>query len=644
MKNLFIFVLLVLTPTINPASLSEMITGFDQLPLSENSKEVCSEENINNITLLSEFVDTLLINGKAPIYDKYAKQYLHPISQEFIESPSYRASIRIQFKKSGTYEFKIDNNIIESYFEFKNFHKGKTYTLSVYKDNRLIASTPITFTFLPIIEINGTYFNTSDFLPGSIRVNDPDKAGKDTLIYASYRYRGATASTKKKKSYAIKLTNASGESIDQSFLNMRSDNYWILDAMAIDVARMRNRVSTDLWNDYSTKPYYFENEPQAINGTRGRFVEVILNGEYAGIYCMTERLDRKQLKLKKIQKEETSQALPILRGVLYKSSQWSYSVMMGLDASNRNYPYTLPIMYNNQKDTWDNWEMQYPDVNDGEPIDWKPLYDAISLVAAEKNLRIFRSSIDTYFDLPVFLDYYLLIELLFATDNNGKNMFIHNYNILSSPKMSVSPWDLDGTWGRRWDGSTNIVENASLDLKTYLWTYSNGEHALYKRLAEFNINNWNQKLANRYAELRHSYFNKDSLFRRFTNYHNLFLQSNAEQREINRWNGSDGIYMNFDTEMDYIKTWINNRLITLDRIYKYNPTGIIIPANNYEHDSSIKGDYGKIIVHSNETHHINIIPLNGTNIKRLEIKEGITEIHNIMPGLYIVNGKKILVK
>lgn len=43
---------------------------------------------------------------------------------------------------------------------------------------------------------------------------------------------------------------------------MRSDNNWILDAMAVDRARMRNRVSTDLWLAFSTKPYHAAYTPK----------------------------------------------------------------------------------------------------------------------------------------------------------------------------------------------------------------------------------------------------------------------------------------------------------------------------------------------------------------------------------------------
>ena len=94
--------------------------------------------------------------------------------------------------------------------------------------------------------------------------------------------------------------------------------------MAVDPACMRNRVATDIWNDFSTAPYYKDREKKVRTGTRGRFVEVFLNGRYYGIYCMTEKMDRKQLKLKKFKSAaESTSGSDEVHGLLYKSSQWS---------------------------------------------------------------------------------------------------------------------------------------------------------------------------------------------------------------------------------------------------------------------------------------------------------------------------------
>jgi hypothetical protein len=56
----------------------------------------------------------------------------------------------------------------------------------------------------------------------------------------------------------------------------------------------------------------------------------------------------------------------------------------------------------------------------------------------------FKANVDATFDLPVFLDYYLFIELMLATDNQGKNTYLSVYDQTVSPKLTITPWDCDG--------------------------------------------------------------------------------------------------------------------------------------------------------------------------------------------------------
>ena len=144
---------------------------------------------------------------------------------------------------------------------------------------------------LPKVYLTAPNLST-EYSNGTIRIDD----GAEML--ADVRYRGATSLQYQKKSFAIRLKDSEGNKVNAALLGMRSDNSWILDAMAADKARMRNRVSTDLWLDFSNKVYYANQEPQVLNGTRGKFVEVFLNDDYYGLFCLTEKIDRKQLKLK----------------------------------------------------------------------------------------------------------------------------------------------------------------------------------------------------------------------------------------------------------------------------------------------------------------------------------------------------------
>lgn len=96
-----------------------------------------------------------------------------------------------------------------------------------------------------------------------------------------------------KKSLAVRLVDGRGDDLDANVLGIREENSWILDAMAIDRIRMRNRICFDIWNSMSSTPYDtgYDNR----NGTDGVFVELFLNGEYWGLYCLSDKVDRKLL-------------------------------------------------------------------------------------------------------------------------------------------------------------------------------------------------------------------------------------------------------------------------------------------------------------------------------------------------------------
>ncbi len=598
------------------------------------------------IVAVNKLLDELKINGKPAIYDALYNVYMMPLRNADRGGKNYQAEITTTFVGNGKYTISIEQTPISAEtnsYQFDKVTGNKLYALEVLdQEGDCVAKASITFTFMPIVEVNGKSFSSGYFQPGSIRVNDPDHSGVDSLYHANFRYRGATASGMSKKSYAIKLKDANGNSIDRRFLSLRDDNNWILDAMAVDPGRVRNRVSTDLWNDFSTPPYQKAEEPKAINGTRGRFVEVILNGSYAGLYCFTEKIDRKQLKLKKIKPGKTTAIADTIRGVLYKSKGWSYSVFMGHNVGQNYYPGTSPAAYNNQREAWDSWEVKYPDLGDGEDIDWTPLYNAINFVATATNATTFKANVEKYFDLPVWRDYNLFLDLLLATDNHGKNMYIYNYDKQKSTKTSLTPWDLDGTWGRRWNGSNNITSNAAQDFATYIKANEHGEHTLLYKLGAYNYNNWKEQLEKRYAELRTTFFDEKALKERFINYRTLFYESGAEAREYNRWNNSNGIALNFSYEVEYITQWIEDRLNALDKKYKYDPTIIgTAKDNNY---LSITGGKNQISIYTNKAETITVYNMEGLLILSKKIPEGYVTIDNLKPGIYLVNRQKVLVQ
>lgn len=165
-------------------------------------------------------------------------------------------------------------------------------------------------------------------------------------------------------------------------------------------------------------------------------------------------------------------------------------------------------------------------------------------------------------------DYWLFIELLLATDNSGKNMLWAAQNVKRSAMLTPVPWDLDGTFGRGWNGSRTGC-SASQSYDSYL--RSGGmQNALFFRLSQLNPNRWNEQMSERYAQLRRTVFNPDRIVKRFTDYVSLLRRSGADRREMKRWNGANGISFSFDSEQQYVEQWVRERIKFLDQQYHYD--------------------------------------------------------------------------
>lgn len=603
-------------------------------------------------TRLFAAVDSLQLGGKELVYDKSSLTYFHPLPQTLIDGGDYTATLHfVPKEKFEALTLQIDGQPIEGRTDevtLRDVTCDHTYSLQLIDEQgQTQAEGKLQFTFLPLVEVNVPSCNGSTYTTGSLRVTNIDVLGYDSLHIAAFRYRGATAQGYPKKAYAIKLRDAAGASVDRSYFGLRSDNNWILDAMAVDPACMRNRVATDIWNDFSTAPYYKDREKKVRTGTRGRFVEVFLNGRYYGIYCMTEKMDRKQLKLKKFKSAaESTSGSDEVHGLLYKSSQWSYEVFMGHYTDNENFPGTAPRDFSNQlgRETWAEFEQKYPDF-EKEAVEWTPLWNGVNFVATSSQSQ-FDAHVADYFDLPVAKDYYLFIDLLLATDNHGKNMLYYVYDREGNEadRLSLAPWDLDGTLGARWDGTTYYTKDATQDFDNFLWKYEHGEHTLFYKLRHSSSLKWDKQLADRYAEIRPKHFRADILAKRFTDYGRLFSASHADDREMSRWKNTSVNHSDIPSAVEFCEEWIATRVKTLDEKYGYDATLDAVNSAKADAYFAVDGGDRSLIIHSGCERTVNIHNLSGMLIRTVKAQAGQTEVNALIPGVYVVNGIKVIVR
>ena len=492
-----------------------------------------------NITSYAQFT----INERSIIYDKVSDRYMVSIPENAFGT-DYKAKIALD-ATTGWSNLSIEGTDIADSYSFKQVEGNKIYKFHAQKGDKEING-QLTFTFLPLLVMEGTF--EYDYAQGNISLLSPDVA-EPTNSFVKIKWRGGSTNTadKHKRNYKIKTLNENGKKLEISLLGMREDNNWILDAGQVDLFRLRNRIATEIWNDFATKPYYTSKEPKAKSGVAGKVVEVILNNEYRGIYSLTEAMDRKELKLKKYDDKNQE-----FHGQLWKVSSWDKSTFWDIEKD-----------YDNTQETWHAFETKYPDIEDVNPTDYSPLYEAIDF-GANSNDETFKKEVANYFDIPVIIDYQLFLETLKPIDNCGKNMYWGIYDVAKDKKLTLAIWDLDASVGQDWHCSTPLhPDYVSPDTELGIKEAFN----LYTRLSTLNVDNYNQKVADRYHELRKTYFSEENLISKYQSYYDMLVKSGAASREESKWSkDSDigGYPLNFEKEIEYIKNWIIERLKYLD--------------------------------------------------------------------------------
>lgn len=500
-------------------------------------------------------------NGKAPAIDNLTGTWLISVPRASFGTD---CTMAVTLDETVT-QCSIDGVEVTDSFTFANVQPRATYHMQFTQGSNTV-NAHIQFTHWPVIQIYGNFVK-KPYYQGTVIYTHPDSLTQQSI---SSRVRWAGSSTadanRKKHNFHLKFYNADGSKKNMSFFGLRSDFHWRLDAGQIDFARVRNRVSKDIWAEFAHKPYYAAYEPKTPrNYVRGDFVEVFLNDEYMGIYSLNEHMDRQQLKLKQYDYENG-----VFHGGLWKPMKWTYTTMFG----------SLPTVNSNRKN-WDEFYVKYPNIDDVNPTNFQPLYNAVKY-AYYATTRNFLDSADYYYDVPVWRDYYLYTILLQAPDNVGKNLYYACYDAATDKRLTIAVWDNDCTQGQFYSNDGSLYHHALVAPEVDFRNSELKNHTVF-RLFMTSDSSFHGLATERYWELRNTTFNPDSIVARYRAYFDEMKSCGADQRDIQRWSmGTDmgGHPMDFDAEILYLQDWWNRHIAYLDaNVFIPYPIGDV----NFDH-------------------------------------------------------------
>jgi len=363
----------------------------------------------------------------------------------------------------------------------------------------------------------------------------------------SIEYRGSTSQSMfPKKPYALETQKANGDNNNVSILGLPKENDWILYSPYTDKTLMRNTLTFDI----GRKMGWYT--------SRTRYCELVVNGDYQGVYVFMEKLKRDKNRID-IAKLDTDDLLgdSLTGGYIIKidkftgtgsfSDSWSsnYSTIGGNTLRIQYHYPESDIMLSQQKD----YIISYIDSFENALI--SP-YFADTTIGYSK-----------YIDVNSFIDFYIVNELAKDIDAYRLSSYMYKNKDSKGGKLTMGPlWDFNLAFGNAdycegWIQSGWEVNSGCGD---------NNPFWFERLLADTNYQN---KLKCRWEYLRENTLHKDSIFMFIDN--TVTILDSAQQRNYIKWD-IIGTYVwpnyyignSYAEEVQFLKTWISSRLSWMD--------------------------------------------------------------------------------
>ena len=361
------------------------------------------------------------------------------------------------------------------------------FTLLVVSGDSTYMKYNVIFTTLPVLRLEGATMHRNEegeeVQGGSLCLwtpNDPETERYSTKTSAvQWHVRGYTSRLLGKQSLKLSLKDDSGLNNDLNFLGLGEDDDWILNAMAMDDTKLKEKMFMDLWNGWA------DLNPWNYKMSAGGYVEVIQNGSYSGVYLLQRRIDRKYYHLME-------------DDILLKGQ-------------NTEAP-TGPQ---------DSYEIIYSSLEDSETL---RLMEGIHTGADTSMIQL-----DNFLDVNLFLQY------ASAIDNAGyKNMYYLLKWQEDFYQLYMIPWDTDMSWGVTYITSFAYDYQRSMNAQALRREYS----SMLRKFPDLKM-----MMSLRWTELRQSVFSEDYVLNLLEENHRMLSQSGALDRDRSCWkqyyNGND---------------------------------------------------------------------------------------------------------
>jgi hypothetical protein len=364
--------------------------------------------------------------------------------------------------------------------------------------------------------------------------------------------RGSTSSGFPKKSYGLETRGPDSTNYNATIFDWPADNDWILYAPYSDKSLIRNVLTFKLGNEMG------EYAP------RTKAVELVVNGDYRGVYIFMERIKQNpgRVDIAKLEYEDTEDNA-LTGGYIIKIDKTTGSGVLA---------WTSP--YLQAPPAWGNISFQ---LHDPELAELHPLQlDYIRSYITDFETALIGPDFEDpelgykrYIDLQSFLDFMIVNEISKNVDGYRISTFMHKQRLSEGGKLFAGPlWDFNLAWG-----NANYCEGGSTTgWEIYFNNVCGGGGGLnnpfyWNRFVEDEA--FTHALNCRWQELRMTTLHSDSIADYIDEMHEYL--ANAADRNFQRWPvlgtyvwPNNFIGLTYAQEIDYLKTWMELRMLWLD--------------------------------------------------------------------------------
>lgn len=354
-----------------------------------------------------------------------------------------------------------------------------------------------------------------------------------------------------KKGFAFETRQADGSNNNVSIVGLPEENDWVLHGPYSDKTLMRNALA------YELAGWVMDYAP------RWRFCEVILNGQYWGVYLLTEKIkrDKNRVDISKLTPDETN-GDDVTGGYILKFDKSD-------GANNGSFASEYPSFPGRLNQTF--FQYHYPkpsDLVEEQKTYIRNYIGEVEDVLYSDNYADTINGYRKYFDMEAFYEFIFIQEIARNVDGYRLSSFFSKEKESLGGKIKMGPvWDFNLGFSNvnYCTGPSNM--GWALDFNSICPGDSWVIHFWWDRMWEDPI--FQKEIGKYWVALRQNEFSTERIFNLIDSME-LLLEEPAK-RNFQQWPvlgqyvwPNDFIGGSFEAEVQYLREWMTGRLAWLD--------------------------------------------------------------------------------